>query len=406
MTIWVDIKEFPLSTKKVLFVQWLTTMGSFAVIPFLVIFLVQHKHLSIEFSTFQLSLFLAGQYGATFIGGVMSDKLSSNMTMKCGLSVQIFCYLIFLFNISTPWIICVLSIGIGIGRGLFTPAAKTLVTLLSKESNKVLLFSFRSTINNIGVALGSAIGGFFMNIDSALFFGIASASQLIALLILYFLPNPHKIHTVLNVPSLRKNNNGAIGYLITNIPFIMVCLFYILFNFIYTQLQSTFPLFASYHWGALSVSALFIMNAVIVILFQVLINVWLNKWFSPWLSMCFGFLAFFVTFLAIGITKELGFFIILIAFFTFGEITIEPTIDAVTSSNISTKWLGSAFGVLGITGLIGSVTGNSIAGHFLRIDINNPQNLWMICMIISLIGVFFALFSFLKRKNANSIKIN
>ncbi|CAM4000478.1 hypothetical protein [Xenorhabdus thuongxuanensis] len=104
--------------------------------------------------------------------------------------------------------------------------------------------------------------------------------------------------------------------------------------------------------------------------------------------------------------KELELFIILIAFFTFGEITIEPTIDAVTSNNISTKWLGSAFGVLGITGLIGSVTGNSIAGYFLRIDINNPQNLWMICMIISLIGIFLSLFSFLKRKNTNYLKIN
>ncbi|CDG20419.1 Putative transport system membrane protein (fragment) [Xenorhabdus poinarii G6] len=144
----------------------------------------------------------------------------------------------------------------------------------------------------------------------------------------------------------------------------------------------------------MSVSALFIINAVIVILLQVLVYAWLNKWFSPWLSMCFGSFAFSVTFLFIGITTELEIFIILIAFFTLSEMAIEPTIDAVTSSNISTKWLGSAFGVLGITGLIGSVTGNSIAGYFLRIDVNNPQNIWMICIIMSLIGIFLCCFLF------------
>lgn len=145
------------------------------------------------------------------------------------------------------WIICCLSLSIGISKGLFTPAAKALVAKVSVGSNKMLLFSFRSTVNNIGVAIGSSIGRFFMDADSASFFLTAAASQLIALALL-FTP---KIQPSVAIQMNLERHSGSTGtkqtlvYLSKKSVFLATCILYISFNFIYMQLESSFPLFAS-----------------------------------------------------------------------------------------------------------------------------------------------------------------
>ncbi|QUG77272.1 MFS transporter [Erwinia sp. E602] len=393
MSIFLEIRQFSPNTCKVLFVQWLTSIGYFSVIPFLVVYLVRHQHLSAEFATLQLSLFLVGQYGATFVGGLMTDRISANFTMKCGLTLQITTYLIFLVAEPVHWIICCLSLSIGISKGLFTPAAKALVAKVSVGSNKVLLFSFRSTVNNIGVAIGSSIGGFFMDADSASFFLTAAASQLIALALLFTLKIQPSETTLLNT----EGHSGSVGtkqtliYLSKKPVFLATCILYIAFSFLYMQLESSFPIFASQQWGAMAVSALFIVNAAVVILLQVIVNVWLNKWLSHWWTIGAGFLAFTLCFSGMGIATELWIFVFIIACYTLGEVTIDPTIDAITSEHVPDSLLGTAYGVLGIAGLIGGVVGNSFAGHFLGVNVANPQGLWTLCGIIAVISLVMAL---------------
>ncbi|WP_323839569.1 MFS transporter [Photorhabdus africana] len=401
MSVLNEIRQFSPDTRKVLFVQWLTSVGYFSVIPFLVVYLVLHLHFSAEFATLQLSLFLAGQYGATFLGGIMTDRISPNFTMKCGLILQIASYLIFLEAASVHWIICCLSASIGISKGLFTPAAKALVARVSEGSNKVLLFSFRSTVNNIGVAIGSSIGGFFMDSDSASFFLTAAGSQLIALGVLYTLST-----SALATVKVTAAGNAELGtrkhvfrYLSKNPPFLITCVLYAAFNFIYMQLESAFPLFASRYWGPMAVSALFITNAAVVILLQIIVNVWLNKWLSHWLAMGVGFLAFALCFSGMSMAVEMWIFIILIAFYTLGEITIDPTIDAVTSENVYSGLLGTAYGVLGIAGLVGGVTGNFAAGHFLDVNAGSPQGLWIICGAIAAIALVLTLLFSLRKQS-------
>ncbi|MBS0967763.1 MFS transporter [Nissabacter archeti] len=397
MSILSEVRGFSAPTRKTLFVQWLTSIGYFSVIPFLVVYLVRFQHFSAEFATLQLSLFLIGQYGATFLGGLMTDRFSPNLTMKYGLILQIACYLVFFTGISQSSIICVLSTTIGISKGLFTPAAKTLVARVSAGSNKILLFSFRSTVNNVGVALGSAIGGLFITANSASFFAIAAASQLIALAMLFTLPTPAAIPADHSHSAAPPVNKGTVRQLGSNLSFIAACLLYCAFNFIYMQLESAFPLFSSQKWGAMAVSAIFMMNAAVVIFLQVLVNVYLNKWLSPWLSMCLGFMAFSLTFSLLGSAESLGAFIILIGFYTLGEITVDPTIDAVTSEAIPARMLGTAFGVLGIAGLIGGVSGNAFAGRFLSLTLNQPATLWHSCLAVSALGVGLTLLFSLKK---------
>lgn len=401
MSIIKEIKGFSAETKVVLFVQWLTSIGYFSVIPFLVVYLVNHQYFSSEFATFQLSLFLIGQYGATFLGGVMTDKLSAQFTMKCGLGLQIACYLLFLLAGNISWFICVLSACIGVSKGLFTPAAKAFVAKLAAGGNKVLLFSFRSTVNNVGVAVGSAIGGLFLGVGSDNFFLAAASSQLLAFLLLLKI-NPTKQNnlsdTEANIQTVKIKD--ALTHVFRKPVFWFLSALYALFSLLYMQLESAFPLFASAEWGDLAVSVLFITNAVVVIVLQVFLNVWMNKRLSHWLTMAVGFFAFTMCFLGIQYVTDLWVFVLLIALYTIGEITIDPTIDAVASESVSDRYLGISYSILGIAGLFGGVAGNSIAGHFLNAVTGSPQTLWVVCVAtaITSILVIMAFLFFMKRK--------
>ena len=135
------------------------------------------------------------------------------------------------------------------------------------------------------------------------------------------------------------------------------------------------------------------MNAAVVILLQVILNVWMNKWLSHWLTI------------AVGFASELWMFIILIGFYTVGEITIDPTIDALVSKSVQEQYLGITYGLLGIAGLLGGVSGNSLAGQFLNVTTGNPQILWNVCVSIGSISIaLIAIFLlFTRSKNAFTI---
>ncbi|EDP57386.1 MFS transporter [Vibrio sp. AND4] len=392
MKIYDQLKELSCEVKLVLFVQWLTAVGYFSVIPFLVVYLVNTLALSTQFATFQLSLFLAGQYGATFIGGLLTDKKSAQFTMKFGLALQISCYLLFMHIGSDTLLICILSTLIGISKGLFTPAAKALVAKVSDGDNGVLLFSFRSTINNIGVAVGSTIGGLLIGIGSGNFFLSAALSQAFAFVVLLKVEKPLELH--LSTNSIKNLNVSVKSSLICifKTPAIWVLsLLYALFSFLYMQLESSFPLFASNYWGTSAVTFLFITNAIVVILLQVYLNVWMNERFSHWMTMAIGFTSLTICFIGLGLNTELWMFIVFVSIYTVGEITIDPTIDSVVALQVRDEFLGTAYGVLGIAGLLGGVTGNIASGHFLSSMTGAPETLWSICTLVALLSVFFSI---------------
>lgn len=395
MSTLIKIKSFPKSVKTVLLIQWLTSVGYFSVIPFLVVYVSQKLNYSAEFATLQITLFLAGQYCSTFVGGILSDRISPVFTMKAGLGLQILTYISFCFIPHKDWVVCILSSLIGVSKGLYTPAAKSLIVIVSEHVNRVLLFSVRSTVNNIGVALGSAIGGVFISVNSNFFFLAAALSQIFALVLLS--TGRYSSSTeVMPKNSIRVFLSSNIS-LIKRIPFLVLFLLYLAFSFLYIQLESSLPLYSASKWGGSSVSAIFITNAVVVVLFQILINVWLSKFISSWLTLAVGFVVFLLFFSSAGLSHQLWFFCLLMILFTIGEVIIDPTIDAITSESVEQSFLGFAYGVLGVAGLVGSVLGNTVAGKFLG-ALNAPQIFWIICTALASASVILSLVFVLFRK--------
>lgn len=393
MSILNIMQLLPTNIRKVLVIQCLTSIGHFLVIPFLVIYLVRYGNFSIQFATMQLSLFLIGQYSSTFVGGYMTDKIGAYFTMKSALLLQLVSYLVFSWLEPMAWMICILSFCIGISRGLFVPAVKSIIASHSNESNRILMFSLRSTVNNFGVAVGSGLGGLLIDFHHHIFFYVAFLAPLLALILVFRIDNVVQQNLVFiqkDVPQIETWKSIRLVFM--NGSFLKLVLLYVAFNFLYIQVEGSFPLFASQKWGSWAVSLVFMTNAIVVILFQVVLNHILHQWMSSWGIMLAGFLSFALCFWGMSMVDDVVVFCLLVVCFTLGEMFIDPIIDALASQHIPQTMLGTAYGILGVIGLIGGILGNFFAGYLLGHHDRSATLLWEMCAGIAVISMFIIIF--------------
>lgn len=376
--------------KKYLLCQWFVSIGYFIVIPYLVIY-VHKAGYSTSFASGQLSILFGGQYLASIIGGKMTDRLGAGFTTKSGLAIQILSYLVLTLPFDGKAYFCGTSLLLGVSKGLYTPASKAMLAHIDSKADKMLLFSLRYTVNNIGVVIGSWIGSYYFYRNSAMMFFSASVVSLLGLLGLYLISNNKKI-IIFQRDLIDTNNNlwGRIRRTLENKILISLAMLLFCYNFIYIQLESSLPLTAFKIWGESMVAVIFIVNSIVVIAFQIPINNKLIGMPDKWGAVIIGFSFLFLSMLSMYLFESKSAFVICIILFSIGEIIIEPTLDTLTSENSKVKNQGMVFGFLAAIGLLGGIAGNTLSGYVL--GINNPKVLWILCAGITACSLLILIF--------------
>ena len=354
--------SMPSDARRVVLVQFLTALGYFSVIPFFVVSLVKVLGQSPAFAAGQLTLFLTGQYVASFAGAYLSHRTNPLLTMKVGLVLQIATYVLFATGVSSVPALCALSLALGMSKAFFTPAAKAALVALTPGDNHYLLFSFRSTVNNLGVALGSSLGAALIDQTAFAFFAFAACIQVVALWVLRGVRAPSTSPERIDLP---KPGFGKAVRAVVGMPLTMTLMIVTLcYQFHYIQLEYAFPLVADSAWGTDAVAHVFWVNAAAVLALQIPLNKWLSQQLSVYLTLALGFGLMLMAFWLLAESSVQPLFLISVLLFTLGEITIDPAIDALLSKGLSVDLLPAGFGVLGLMGLLGAVAGNGIASRF------------------------------------------
>lgn len=376
--------------KKYLLCQWFVSIGYFIVIPYLVIY-VHKAGYSTGFASGQLSILFGGQYIASLIGGKMTDRLGGGFTTKIGLAIQILSYLIFTLPFDSKAYFCGTSLLLGISKGLYTPASKAMLAHIDNKADKMLLFSLRYTVNNIGVVIGSWIGAYYFYRNTHMIFLAASVVAFFGFLGLFLIRKKKEIISFpTNAIEGNKKNWKGLRQILNNKLLISLSILLFSYNFIYIQLESSLPLTAFKTWGESMVAVIFIVNSVVVILFQLPINNKLIGMPNKWGTVTLGFSFFFLSMLSMYLFESKIALVTCIVLFSIGEIIIEPTLDTLASENAKEKNQGMVFGILGAIGLLGGVAGNTLSGYVL--GINNPNILWLLCAGVTACSLLFLKF--------------
>ncbi|MDD1791720.1 MFS transporter [Enterovibrio sp. ZSDZ42] len=381
-----EIKELPLEAKCILLLQFIVCVGSFIVIPFLAIYLVEVIRIGIESVGVLFAIKLISQRGFMYFGGVWSDKYGPLPIMLFALLVRILSYLGFLYS-TTHLGIFISMVLLGISSALFVPAAKALISEYSTTENAVLLFSVRSAVNNLGVAIGGVVGGFLIDLSAFFVFFVSSAIHVFCIPILVFIYLKRKNVVILDKKHEEKNLLTAnIKELLRNRQYVYIGAVYFAFSVIYVQLEMSLPMYASELYSKQAVSMLFVINSVVVLLLQIPINIYLSKRTTFIGVIKVGFLSSSIAFAGLFFSPPLFVFLIMIMIYTIGEITIDPNVDAQVKQSVDGNNLGSAYGLLGIFSLLGSGVGSIAGGYLYGL---NTQLLWGACSILSLLTVIF-----------------
>ena len=362
------------NVKRVLLVQWLTSIGYFTVIPYFAYYLSNHLHFSVPFVGVQMTLLLAGQYVMTIAGGILGDKMGAAKIMLCGLLLQIACYFLLALDPRSGWEISLLTLGIGIGKSLYTPSAKKLALEQAGGGDRVFLFSLRSTVNNVGVALGSLIGALSIKVSPPLFFALAGAVQIGALAFLFPFLLEKKISVATPAGKTGSVFDNLRELLYANKFFCSLALLYFGFQALYIQLEFTFPLEAAKRFSEIGISTIFLTNSLVVIALQIPLNVALAKRMAPSSMLFCGYALMSFAFMLMLAQSGMPPFVVAIAAFTIGEIVIDPNIDALVGTTVPSGMSGSAFGILGFFALLGGTLGNTAGALLFE---HGANYLWM-----------------------------
>ncbi|WP_246257584.1 MFS transporter [Bartonella gabonensis] len=315
------------------------------VVPFLAIYLNKLNSLSaIEVGTIIGTAFWCQRAGS-LLGGILSDYVHIKKTMLLGLAMRIPGYIIIGFT-HNFYLLLLSCIVIGLGSSIYFPAAKSFLVKNVFQADKVDILAIRSVFANIGTAIGPLLGMLILKVQPHLLFSLVGF-----IFILLFLLNCTLKESPEN-STRSKINFSDFRKLLTNKTMLGVAFFTFLFLFLYTQLEVMIPLFADQTFNRSAPSYIFLLNALIVIFFQIPVSKWSCRENSKTpivLSFVFFGLSFFIFH---ALDHSYFSFFLAIVLFTFAEIIMRIRLDY-GATNIDERLIASAFGIMSLSSAFG-----------------------------------------------------
>jgi DHA1 family multidrug resistance protein-like MFS transporter len=370
-----------------------TSIAKNIVIPFFAVYLVKNMNFSVASAGIAIAARIWGQRGLILISGPIIDWIGAKPIIIAGLLLMAISYFFTAFS-STLLSIVLWTLILGLGGAFYTTAAKTTIINEKSYEEKVFILSLRATALNVGSALGPLIGGLVFIMVPKMIFIFTAIMLMILTLISYF---------TIKVPLSNCENKGIsltdIKSILGNKKILKLILFMILFYMLLIQIEITYPLFAAKSFNNATVSYLFLLNALMIIVFQMPFSGWIARssvekiFLSGVLSLSVGFM----------LTSFSGHsqlvFLFSVAIFSFGEIIITPKLDSDITSYVSKNAAGTAFGLLGIASAVGAALGGILGGNIYHFFVRNhdANYYWK---IMSILAILIALIVFVALKTA------
>jgi len=375
----------------VLITTLLSNVGIFMVIPFLAIYLNELNTVSTVDVGIIVGIAFWCQKAGSLLGGLLSDFVHVKKTMLLGLAIRIPGYILVGYVTNFYLLIVACSL-IGLGSSIYLPAAKSFLIDKCNSDNKVEVLSARMIFSNIGVAIGPVIGLIVFEVSPIwLFSSVGVIFSFLLLLNLKLKYKPNSCTTNL----LRFSD---FNQLLKNKLMISISVFMFIFMVLYMQIEITIPMFSKELFGQNIVSLIFILNALIVVFFQMPISRWTCKENNNF-SLMIGFIAFSISFLLLSTleTSYLALFLSVIIF-SFAEIIFQIRLDY-EATNVKDGMIATTFGIMSLAGAFGGLFGSYI-GTYLYSNEEQDISVWAILTIMSLI---LSLLSLLRPKTNNEV---
>ncbi|MGW3183784.1 MFS transporter [Kitasatospora sp. NPDC001119] len=350
-----------------LFGNFAITFGSNLVLPYLAVYLTTEQSISPLAVGTAFTAKLWAQQGLMIFGGSVADRIGTVRTMCLGLLMRALSYVLIVTVASDAGAVIACGL-LGLGSALYIPAGKAALSrLVEGRAATTSIFALRSTANNAGTALGPLVGGLFLLLASPSIGFLVAAALFLALLVPFWRLRhriPHTQEQSATTGTAAAAKPGVLQVLRTCPRMIWIIATAVVFGFCYVQIEYAMPITAAAEQGKAFVGVLYTVNAVAVVVLQLVFSARLGRLVNSAAVIAFGLGAMALGF---GLFSEgsIAFLLLGVVLFTVGEVIVDPRLDGEVAQAVPAAQRATAFGMVGLGVALGGTLANAAAASAL-----------------------------------------
>jgi MFS family permease len=361
--------------------------GSSFLWPFNTIYI--HNYLGKSLSVAGMALMvnsLAGVAG-NITGGIMFDKLGGYKSILSGIVVTLLSIAGLVFFHGWPLYVLWLAL-IGLGSGMVFPSMYAMVGAVWPEGGR-RAFNAMYVGQNVGVALGSALGGLVASYRIDYIF-LANLSLYFVFFVLACIGFKNMQVTIEKKAEVLEKKKRSWKVTPSFSALLMMCFAYLLCWFAYVQWIGTI----ASHMHDLKISLrsyslLWTVNGALIVLAQPFVSAVIRKLkLSLKQQIIMGTVIFMVSFAVVSQAEQFALFMIGMVILTIGEMFVWPAVPTIANDLAPIGKVGFYQGVVNSAATGGRMFGPWIGG--LIVDAFNIQVLFMMLLAMLMISIVIA----------------
>ncbi|WP_152395619.1 MDR family MFS transporter [Paenibacillus guangzhouensis] len=324
-----------------------------------------HEQFGGTISTAGLVLLLNS--GAAFVGnlvgGILFDRMGGRLPVLCAIAGSA-CTVAAMGFAHDLYSYAVLLTLLGLFSGLVYPILNAMaVTGCPGEEQRAVNILFVS--QNVGMALGAALGGFVANLSfQFVFLGNALLYMVFFVLFASLIRQPHQRHRASIRPSVRRQRGGGLWSSGSGRAVITACIGFAISWLCYSQWSAVVPLHAKAQGISFALySLLWTVNGGLILLSHPL-KTWLIRRFQITLQTQIRWGTFFFTagLLLVGFADSYPQFVLAMVIMTCGEVLVFPAVPAWMVESTDEYARGKVLGACAASSTVGRMLGPWLGG--------------------------------------------
>ncbi|EKI4499042.1 MFS transporter [Staphylococcus pseudintermedius] len=327
-----------------------------------------------------------GMIVGNLLGGILFDKLGGYRTIMLGTIVSLCATILLNFFHGWPWY-AIWLIMLGFGGGMIIPAIYAMAGAVWPQGGRQT-FNAIYLAQNIGVALGAALGGFVAELSFNYIFMANLAMYVIFFFIALFQFNMDYQATVKHQETLE--NVAHIQNKKHFTALILLCVMFALCWIAYVQWQTTIASFTQSIGISMSqYSLLWTVNGVLILVGQPLILPIIHLIKGQLKKQLYiGLVVFILSFFVTSFATSFSIFVVGMVIMTFAEMFVWPAVPTI-ANNLAPKGREGVYqGIVNSASTVGKAFGPLVGG--ILVDVFNMQ-----IMFLSMIGLLVIAMAFL-----------
>lgn len=373
--------------------------GSSFLWPLNTIYIHDHLGKSLSVAGIVLMLNSAASVVGNLFGGSLFDKIGGYKSIMLGIGITIISLIGLTFWPGWPQYIFFLTL-VGFGSGIVFPAMYAMAGSVWKEGGRKA-FNAIYVAQNLGVAVGAALGGLVASYSFQLIFMANAVMYMIFLMIAFF--GYRSIDTRAAKQTNILQENGMVKSRTKLYALLILSIGYLLCWVGYVQWQTTIAAYTQELNITLNqYSILWTINGALIVFGQPVVNKLIKPFQSKLkLQIVIGMVIFMVSYAVAAGAQQFSGFIAGMVILTIGEMLIWPAVPTIANTLAPKGREGFYQGIVNSTATGGRMIGPLMGG--ILVDLNGMPMLFAVLIGLTFIGIFTTVIYDRKIKEAPSV---